>query len=317
MKTNLRHVPAFISPRWYFNGHVHTVGRSFNGDTDQPPVDRIEISTPDDDFLELDCALQPESDKIIVMFHGLEGSTRRYYIVETMKKLLKNGYSVVGVNFRSCGSKMNNRRRFYHSGETDDYRTVFRWIRQQYPDKKMGAVGFSLGGNALVKYLSEEAGSTSLQAAVAVSVPYDLRLGSILLSNGIHRLYGYYFLRTLTEKLEQKRQQFPDLPTFSGSTIYDFDDQVTAPIHGFDGADDYYEQCSARRFVEGISTDTLLIHSREDPLCPVEAMPLAKINQNKFTDYIITGNGGHVGFRSKPKGWLQFVIENYLSSNIN
>jgi len=316
MKTNLRHVPAFISPRWYFNGHMHTVARSLTGDTEPPAVERIEIPTPDDDFLELDCAIKPDSDEIIVLFHGLEGSTDRYYIVETMKTLLENDFSVVAVNFRSCGSKLNNQPRFYHSGETTDYRTVFRWIRQQYSNKKMGAVGFSLGGNALVKYLSEEAGSTPLQAAVAISVPYDLRLGSILLSSGIHRLYGYYFLRTLTEKLEKKRQQFPDLPSFSGSTIYDFDDQVTAPIHGFDGADDYYEQCSARRFVEDITTHTLLVHSHEDPMCPIEAMPLAKINQNKFTDYIITDSGGHVGFRSKPKGWLQFVIENYLSSNL-
>ena len=316
MKTNLRHVPGFVSPRWYFNGHMHTVARSLTGDTDQPSVKRIEIPTPDNDFLELDCAIQPDSDKIIALFHGLEGSTERYYIVETMKNLLKSGYSVVGVNFRSCGSKLNNQPRFYHSGETDDYRTVFRWIHEQYPNKKVGAVGFSLGGNALVKYLAEQNNNSSLKAAVAVSVPYDLRLGSILLSSGIHRLYGYYFLRTLTEKLNKKRQQFAGLPAFSGSTIYEFDDQVTAPIHGFDGADHYYEQCSARRFVDKVQTDTLLIHSREDPLCPVEAMPLAKINQNTFTDYIITGSGGHVGFRSKPKGWLQFVIENYLSSNI-
>lgn len=106
------------------------------------------------------------------------------------------------------------------------------------------------------------------------------------------------------------------LPSFSGSTIYEFDDQVTSAIHGFEDADDYYEQCSGRRFVEHIKTNTLLIHSRQDPLCPIESMPLAKINQNKHTDFIITQEGGHVGFWSKPRGWLNFVIENYLSSNI-
>ena len=143
-----------------------------------------------------------------------------------------------------------------------------------------------------------------------------MRLGSILLSKGFQRIYEYRFLRTLREKLNEKRKQFPNLPEFSGSTIYEFDDQITAPIHGFESAEHYYEQCSARRFVEDINIDTLLIHSKKDPLCPIQAMPLAKINQNPYTDYIVTEEGGHVGFWSKPKGWLNFVIENYLSSNL-
>ncbi len=316
MKTNLRHVPHLRAPSWCFNGHVHTIARSLFGDTQQPPLNRIEITTPDKDFLELDCHIQSDSEAIITLFHGLEGSTERYYMVELMKMLIKKGYSVVGVNFRGCGSKLNNRPRFYHSGETNDYQTVFNWISETYPDKKIGAVGFSLGGNALAKYLGEAGEKSLVNTAVAVSVPYDLRLGSIILSKGFHRVYEYRFLRTLRKKLDQKRKRFPKLPEFSGSTIYEFDDQVTAPIHGFEGAEDYYEQCSARRFVEGINIDTLLVHSKTDPLCPIVAMPLAKINQNPFTDYIITEEGGHVGFWSKPRGWLNFVIENYLSSNL-
>lgn len=140
MKTNLRHVPPFIAPRWCFNGHIHTIARSLFGDTSQPAVDRIEISTPDNDFLELDCVIQPESNAVIVLFHGLEGSSKRYYIVELMNVLIREGFSVIAVNFRGCGSRMNNRPRFYHSGETKDYNTVFRWIRKNHPDKKIGAV---------------------------------------------------------------------------------------------------------------------------------------------------------------------------------
>jgi predicted alpha/beta-fold hydrolase len=233
-----------------------------------------------------------------------------------MKMLLANNLSVVAVNFRSCGSRLNNQPRFYHSGETSDYQTIFSWIRKNYPDKKMGAVGFSLGGNALIKYLAEQNDSSPLDAAVAISVPYDLRLGSILLSKGFHRVYEYRFLKTLKEKLQKKRCRYPDLPNFSGSTLYDFDDQVTAPLHGFADAEAYYGQCSARNFLPEIKTNTLLIHSREDPLCPIESMPVAKLNDNPFTDYIITQQGGHVGFWSKPRGWLNFIIQNYLSSNI-
>ncbi|WP_441000927.1 YheT family hydrolase [Fodinibius sp. SL11] len=316
MKTNLRHVPDLQAPSWCFSGHIHTISRSLLGDTNQPPLSHIEISTPDEDFLELDYHIQPESDAIIALFHGLEGSTNRYYMVELMKTLINNGYSIVGVNFRGCGSKPNKQPRFYHSGETNDYQTVFNWISGKYPDKKIGAVGFSLGGNALLKYLGETGEESLVKTAVSVSVPYDLRIGSILLSKGFHRIYEYHFLRTLRDKLDQKRKRIPGLPTFDGSTLYEFDNQVTAPLHGFDGAEDYYKQCSARRFVDEIKTDTLLVHSKEDPLCPAEAIPLAKINQNPNTDYIITEEGGHVGFWSKPKGWLNFVIENYLSSNI-
>lgn len=316
MKTNLRHVPHIQAPSWCFNGHLHTIARSLTGDTQQPPLTRIEITTPDDDFLELDCHIQPESETIVALFHGLEGSTDRYYIVELMEVLINNGYSVVGVNFRGCGSKLNDQPRFYHSGETNDYQTVFNWISDKYPDKKIGAVGFSLGGNALLKYLGETAKDSLVDTAIAISVPYDLRLGSLILSTGFHRIYEYRFLRTLRKKLNKKRKKFPDLPIFTGSTLYEFDEQVTAPIHGFKGADHYYEQCSARRFVGDIQIDTLLIHSKIDPLCPAEAIPLDQINQNSCTDYIITKEGGHVGFWSKPRGWLNFVIENYLTSNL-
>lgn len=312
METNLRHIASFPSARWCVNGHMHTIACSLLGDTSLPSLKRIEIPTPDDDFLELDCAISDTSDALIVLFHGLEGSSQRYYMVELMKELIEEHYSVVAVNFRSCGSKMNTQPRFYHSGETQDYATVFQWIREQYPQKNIGAVGFSLGGNALLKFLAETGKSNPLKAAAAISVPYDLRLGAILLSQGFHRVYEYRFLRSLRKKLETKRETYPGLPSFSGSTLYEFDDQVTAPVHGFKGAEDYYERCSARRFVQDIKTRTLLVHSREDPLCPVQAMPVARIFENPNIDYVITERGGHVGFRSKPKGWLNYAIRHYL-----
>lgn len=317
METNLRHIPAFPSPQWCFNGHVHTIVRSLFGDTDPPSqMERVEIPTPDDDFLELECSIHSSSKAVVVLFHGLEGSSRRYYMVELAKELLEENYSVVAVNFRSCGTKMNNRPRFYHSGETADYATVFRWVKKQCPDKKMAAVGFSLGGNALIKSLAEEGESHPLDAAVAISVPYDLRLGSLRLSKGFHRVYEYRFLRMLRDKLERKRREFPEIPEFNGSTIYEFDDQVTAPVHGFAGADDYYKRCSSRRFIDGIKTSTLLVHSREDPLCPIQAMPVARIFEHPYTDYIVTEKGGHVGFRSRPKGWLNYIVRLYLGKRL-
>lgn len=316
MVTNLKHIPSLTTPQWAFNGHIHTIFRSLFGNSDFPNVKRVEIPTPDGDFLELDCSLTPGSKAVVVLFHGLEGSSKRYYMVELMKELTEYDYSVVAVNFRSCGSKMNKKPRFYHAGETGDYNTVFDWVRKQYPDKSIGAVGFSLGGNALLKSLAENTETHPVDAAAAISVPYDQRLGAIRLSKGFHRVYEYQFLLTLQKKLEHKREQFSHLPEFSGSTIFEFDDQVTAPIHGFEGAEDYYKQCSGRRFVDKIQTPTLLLHSKDDPLCPIQTMPVAKVFENPHTDYIITEKGGHVGFWSKSRGWLNYVIRSYLDDKM-
>jgi len=313
METNLRHIPKYYAPQWCFNGHIHTIARSLTGDSTPPSiVERIKIPTPDNDFLELDCAVVKDSQAVVALFHGLEGSSRRFYIVELMKLLIQKGFSVVAVNFRSCGSDLNRRRRFYHSGETEDFATVFRWIREQYPNQKLGAAGFSLGGNALLMSLAEEGTDHPVDAAAAVSVPYDLYMGAKLLSHGFNRIYEYHFLRTMRQKLKQKRKEYPDMPEFSGSTLFEYDEQVTAPLHGYDGAMDYYEQCSSRKTVEHIRTPTLLVHSREDPLCPVESMPVVKVLDNEFTDYIITDEGGHVGFWSIPQGWLNDIVGNYL-----
>lgn len=294
---------------------MHTIARSLFSVKEKPSCKRIEIETPDDDFLELDVIRYANKKPAIALFHGLEGSSDRYYITELMKKLSEESWSVVAVNFRSCGSRMNRKPRFYHSGETNDYATVFEWIQKSFPESKIGAAGFSLGGNALLKYLGE-ANNLPVQAAAAISVPYNLKSGSLRIHEGFNRIYEYRFLRTLRQKLDQKRESFPELPNFSGSTLYDFDDQVTAPIHGFVNAEDYYNRCSSAQFIPDIHTPALLIHSREDPLCPAKNMPLKAIKENPETDYIITRKGGHVGFWDKNKDWLNSVILNYFQRKL-
>lgn len=317
LKSSLSDIPLFRSPSWCFNGHVHTIARSLFGGARLPYQRRIEISTPDNDFLELDIINQHNDKPVIALFHGLEGSSERYYITELARALDARGYSVVAVNFRSCGSRMNRQPRFYHSGETEDYATVFKWIQNEFPGHKTGVAGFSLGGNALLKSLGEQQEGHPANAAVAVSVPYDLRMGAVNISKGFNKVYDYRFLRSLQKKLEEKRREYPDLPKFNGSTLYEFDDQVTSIVHGFANAEDYYARCSSRKFIADIKTSALLIHSEEDPLCPVTAMPVGKIKENPFLDYIITDEGGHVGFCSEPKGWLNKVIVNYLDHKID
>lgn len=316
METSLQDIPKFRAPWWCFNDHVHTIARSLFGDREPPPAEAVEIATPDGDFLELECLFRDGSEAVIVLFHGLEGSARRYYMVEMMKSLSESEFSVVAVNFRSCGSRMNRQRRFYHSGATDDYRTVFRWVADRFAGQSIGAVGFSLGANALLKSLGEESGEHPVSAAVAVSVPYDLKMGSGKISRGFNKLYEIRFLRTLRNKVKEKRTYHPDLPEVTAGTLYEFDDSITAPIHGFKDADDYYECCSSKYYIDDIRRPTLLIHSRNDPLCPIRGMPMEKIKKNPFLDYIITDEGGHVGFWSSPPGWLRRNIVGYLSCRL-
>lgn len=304
---------TFSPPWWAFNGHVHTVVSSFS-DVSIIGTDRLEIDTPDDDFLEIDLIDLKNNQPVVALFHGLEGSSERFYIRNLMHDLQKLGYSSVALNFRGCGSRLNKQRRFYHSGETSDYATFFRWIKSRFPEKPIYAVGFSLGGNALIKSLGEQGSTHPVNRAVAVSPPYDLKAGSLNLNHGFNKVYAYRFLRTLVDKLEQKRIKYPDLPTFNGKTIYQFDDQVTAPVHGFDSAEHYYETCSSKRFLAEVRTSLLLIHSQEDTLCPLEFAPFKSIEKNPFISTTFTKKGGHVGYISSPPNWLNETILSWLQS---
>ncbi len=314
-QSNLSSDIAPFEPAWWaWNTHVHTVVASQLTRVEKPDCKRIEISTPDNDFLEIDVCRVDSEKPVVALFHGLEGSTDRHYIANLMGKLKQAGFSSVALNFRGCGSRMNERRRFYHSGETQDYRTFFEWISGNFLDKQIYAVGYSLGANALVKYLGEEGSESLVKRAVAISPPYDLKEGSLRMQQGFNRLYEIRFLKTLVEKLELKREKFPDMPRFHGNTIYDFDDQVTAALHGFSGADDYYFKCSSRHFYGEVRTDLLVVHSKEDTLCPIEFAPVSVMKKNPHIQTCFTDEGGHVGFLSSDPGWLYRVILQWLNA---
>ncbi len=297
---------------WAWNAHVHTIVASQFSTASKPEHARVEIDTPDQDFLEIDVYEADTDQPIVALFHGLEGSTDRYYIANLMRLLKDEGFSSAALNFRGCGSRMNDQPRFYHSGETQDYRTFFKWISETYPDKEIYAVGFSLGGNALVKYLGEESHQSTVKRAVTVSPPYDLKEGAIRMHEGFNRIYEINFLKTLVEKLDQKRREISGMPEFSGNSIYEFDDQVTAKLHGFKDADDYYYQCSSKHFYGDVRSELLVIHSKEDPLCPIEFAPFEDINRNPDIVTHFTDEGGHVGFLSSPPGWLYRVVLDWL-----
>jgi len=297
---------------WAPEVHTQTVIASFS-DTKNPDSERIEITTPDDDFLELEVVDLKNEKPVVALFHGLEGSSQRHYIQNLMSDLRDGGFSSVALNFRGCGKRLNRQRRMYHSGETEDYKTLFKWMKNYFRNREIFAVGFSLGGNALVKSLGELKENHPASKAVAVSPPYDLKGGSLRMDKGFNKVYQKRFLDTLAEKTELKRKQFSDFPKFTGSSVYDFDDQVTAPVHGFDGADDYYEQCSSKHFYKHVQKPLLVIHSKADSLCPLEFAPFQDLESNKNIRTLFTESGGHVGFISKKRGWLNRTIIKWLS----
>jgi hypothetical protein len=298
---------------WAPEVHSQTVIASFSK-TKDPLSERIEIATPDNDFLELEVVDLKNGKPVVALFHGLEGSSERHYIQNLMSDLRNAGFSSVALNFRGCGKKMNLQRRMYHSGETEDYKTLFKWIKEYFDSSEVYAVGFSLGGNALVKSLGELKENHPVEKAVAVSPPYDLKAGSLRMNEGFNKVYQKRFLDTLKSKTNLKRVQFPDFPTFTGNSVYDFDDQVTAPVHGFEGADDYYEKSSSKHFYKYVQKPLLIIHSKADSLCPLEFAPFNDLKSNKNIRTLFTESGGHVGFISQKRGWLNRTIIKWLNS---
>ena len=268
--------------------------------------DRIDrIATPDGDHLTLARMGTPRPGvPHLLVLHGLEGNVRAKYAHGLLELARQRGWSGDLLLFRTCDGDDNSARRLYHSGETTDLDFIVRWLVAKTPGVRIVACGVSLGGNVLVKWLGE-VGAQALSLvhrAAAVSVPFDLGAGSRYLERGFSRLYTRHFLSTLLPKALRKLEQFPG--AFDGRlaraamTFWEFDDAVTAPLHDFSGAADYYGRSSSMQFIESVRVPTLLFAARDDPFVPpavlANASVLASANSSITID--ITERGGHVGW---------------------
>lgn len=293
---------------WASGPHAQTLMARALRSARPPGFERERIETDDGDFLDLDWGPDPAPDApVVLVLHGLEGSSRRRYVLSVSRALLRRGIRPVAMNFRGCSGEPNRSLRFYHSGETSDPTTVLTLVRRRYPDRRVGAMGFSLGGNVLLKLMGErEDGGTGLvDGAVAMSVPYDLAAGCALLERTrMGRVYTEYFMRSLRRKVASKRDRLApvlDLGAVERArSIRQFDEHVTAPLHAFAGASDYYEACSSSRFLPGVRVPTLLLHARNDPFLPVDAIPEAAARANPNVVWSLQEAGGHVGFLEGP-----------------
>jgi len=318
-------VRAF-APSWWASGpHTQTLLARLLRSPDGPAFRRERIETPDGDFVAVDWGPDPgEKAPIALVLHGLEGSSKRRYVRNVCRELLVRGVRPVAMNFRGCSGEPNRALRFYHSGDTGDAEWLIRLIRDRNRGRPVGAMGFSLGGNVLLKMMGErdDGGVGLLDAAVAMSVPYDLAASSELLERTrMGRLYAEYFLRSLKKKVLGKAERLSavlDLESVSRArTIRDFDDRVTAPLNGFLDAADYYARSSSAGFLSGIRVPTLLLHAENDPFLPPDSIPVAPARRNPKLTLALQPRGGHVGFLEgapwAPRFWADEESARFLA----
>jgi len=309
----------FYKARFPFkNGHVSTIYPSLFRKPINLNFERKRINTPDNDFLDVD-VLSKGSSKALILCHGLEGSSASKYISGTADLASQSNWDCIAMNYRGCSGEMNKQLRMYHSGATDDIDTVINHFADKYSEIHL--VGFSLGGNLVLKYCGERQLIDKVRSVVAISVPTDLRIGSMLLSKKSNFIYTANFLKSLKSKLHQKHQQYSDKIDLDKlklvKTVYDFDEHFTGPIHGFKDAVDYYTQCSSAQFIENIKIPGLIINAKDDPIVPVSTMPFKQVKANKNMSLIPTQFGGHVGFIQKGKKycWEEERIVEFINKN--
>ncbi len=286
----------YSPPPILFNRHLETIYPALFRKVKLQPYERERISTPDQDFLDLDW-LRQGSPKLVIISHGLEGNTQRAYVKGMARACYAQGYDVLAWNYRGCSEEMNRQLRFYHSGATDDLEIVVQHaVQKNY--SSISLIGFSLGGNLTLKYLGEERSRPSrIHKAVVFSVPLDLHTSSLTLAQPSNWIYTQRFLSSLKEKVQRKASVMSGLDTRSlekMKTLRQFDDHFTAPLHGFKNALDYYYQCSSLRVVNSIQVPTCIINALNDPFLSKECYPNLTGHPKVSVRY--PQQGGHVGF---------------------
>ncbi|MEI4548285.1 hydrolase [Pseudoalteromonas spongiae] len=319
-----------FKPAWWMtNRHAQTILPRFFRPNLTLDYNIEEITTPDHDFLQLIWSSQhiaADDKPLAIVLHGLEGNIDSFYAKGMMKALTLAGFDVVLLHFRNCGQKANLQARAYHSGETSDLHFLVNILKQRFPSKPLMAVGFSLGGNVLTKYLGEYEDECQLDAAAVVSAPFALASSCKVIQKSCFKLYQKYLLDRLKKSTARKLDNIKESINLTAKqleNIYDlweFDNKVTAPLHGFIDAADYYLKSSGKQYLKRITTPTLVIHAKDDPMLSQEAIP-QKEDVSNAVKLMVSKQGGHVGFISgknpfKPIFWLEQQVPHFFQQQL-
>lgn len=313
--------PADFAPAWWLrNRHLQTIFPNFFRPRPRIVLRRERLELPDGDFTDVEWTLRRKGP-IVVVLHGLEGSVRSRYATAILRRIEAYGWRGALLHFRGCSGEPNRTTRSYHSGFTEDFDWFVRELKRREPETPIAALGYSLGGNALLKWLGETDDAPSLIAtAVAVSVPFDLAEAGRAIDSGFSKLYQWVLMRRMRRSARRKfaamampvpRPDFARLRTFR-----QFDDVLTAPLHGFKDADDYYRCCSSRHFLRHIRVPTLILHAADDPFMTPVVIP-APDELSPAVTLELADRGGHVGFVGgtnplRPRYWLEERIPTHL-----
>lgn len=289
-------------PLFFKNGHLSTIYAGLLRKVPDLVQERDRLTLTDGDFLDLDWSYSTEpTKKVVVLLHGLEGNAQRAYIKGAAKALVKADFDVCAVNFRGCSGELNKTYRSYHSGATEDLKSVLDHVQNLKKYTEIYLKGFSLGGNLALKYLGEgNALPSELKGAVAISVPCQLGDSLTQLLANKNLAYAARFKKNLVGKLKEKQHLFPekisDADIKKVITLKDFDDIYTSRAHGFTDAMDYYKQCSSLQFLKNIEIPSLIINAQNDSFLGEACYPIEEAKYSKHVFLEVPKYGGHVGF---------------------
>lgn len=290
----------YRAPSWLPGGHAQTIWPLLRKGP-LPDYRRERWTTPDGDFIDADWIPQRPGAPLVVLFHGLEGSSRSPYARALMRHLSELGWNGVVPHFRGCSGEPNLQARAYHSGDAAEIGWMLNLLAERFPAVPRFAAGVSLGGNALLVWLGTQgtAAQGIVERAVAICPPLDLTATGHNLGKGFNRLYSRHFLSTLKSNALAKLTRHPDLfdahAVRRAASLYDFDNLVTAPLHGYRNTDDYWLRASSKPHLPAIAVPTLILNPRNDPFLPPEALPKA-YEVSRAVTLEQPAEGGHVGF---------------------
>ncbi len=311
-----------FKPAWWLpNSHLQTLWPSvFRSPIKDLPLTRERLELPDHDFIDIDWIYPDRSGPIVLVLHGFEGSIESHYAKGMLRAAVDKGWRGVFMHFRGCSGEPNRLPRGYHSGDTGDLAFVVNHLLERQPEVPIAAIGYSLGGNILLKWLGETGMQNPLKVAAAISVPFDLHSASKRIQHGFSRFYQWYLLkcarRRLLTKFSHIHSPFDVSLLAEVQTIRDFDHHYTVPVHGFGSVDEYYTVTSCGRYLRSIKVPTLIVHAKDDPFMTEDMIPSDE-DVSPCVKLEISDNGGHVGFVSgkypwRPQYWLEERVPTFL-----